>query len=310
MVAPLCAQTYNRESAAEANTAWLSEKITTGKKFQLRAGTLYVDGTATTREMVGCGRFETVGSSSYPVDETLTGGITKIVQLGSGPVFNIVGHGFYAEGPIEIHGDGVSAAIEIQSGESPATGGHTFRNIQFYNWGTAIKACGESDHDNDQHADDVLVDHCRTFNCRKFIRSENQQAVNWKLRDCSVCVLGESDTSVIVADLQYGGNMTIDGLMILHQNCVIFNLGDDSYSPNTRRLICRDFWRDRIGAADHYLTLFKYSGSANDYVWDVEVTGNAPVNDDYPLDHDRLIEVTEGLDDSLFDTTGVRFPGE
>lgn len=291
-------------AVAVKNAKWLNSKL---PNIKLPAGTLYVDGTATTKAVVGCGKYSTDGSRSYPVDNhpTLTGSITRIVQLGKGPIFRITGHGFYATDPIELVGDKQSAAIEICSGDGPATGGHSFANITFQNWGAAFKACGnETNPDADAHADDTIVTNCRSFNCRAFFRSENQQAVNWKLRDCSVCGLGEDDKSVIVADLKRGGNITIDGLMILHHYCTIFKLGD--YSPNTRRLICRDFWRDRMIAPDHYLTLVAKEGDGAGQIWDITVSGNVPTHDAPPLDESKLFRVPNNLSRDLWDTSGVR----
>src|SRR5262245_24138408 len=71
-------------------------------------GTIYVAGTATTRETGGTALIESFGGGGTPQNghATLTGNRLRIVQQSSGPIFDIYGQGFTSRQPMELVGDG------------------------------------------------------------------------------------------------------------------------------------------------------------------------------------------------------------
>lgn len=268
----------NIRSAAAANTAKLSAAFKIGYTPQLQHGTYYINGPVLTRPIVGCGRIKTDGSFGTPQDghPTRTGAQVRIVQLGKGPCLRLCGAGFILDDPIEWVGDGASAIIEVEGRAEIPTGRHRFRNQIFQNAGAWVKCLGGYYNgidvvDDENHADNSIIDGCEGFNCDRALWLQNQQAVNWKLRDCVINKLG--DKACVVADIERGGEVTITGLCINDPQATIFRIRD--YSPNTCRLICRDFARDRMPAESfpgNYLRLLDYVGSG-DYRWDIEISG-------------------------------------
>jgi len=255
----------NSQAAAAGNTLWLSENLASGKPFTIPSGTLYVRGTASTKATVGCGVVKTNGAGSYPIEPfqtDITGNVTRIVQLGKGPIFRVAGAGFHCEDPLELVGDGESTAIEIEGRTHPSTGRHTFANITFYNWGCAFDALAGYYKDSkftrdENHADNVKVTNCQAFNCDVYFRSQNQQAVNWVFIDCGMWVIGKAK-DVIFADIQRGGLVTVERLVGSHPKLTVFRVKD--YSPNTSRLVCREYHGDRIPVEGWYLRPIEYVG--------------------------------------------------
>ena len=298
LAAPAAAQTMNDRTAATKNTQWLRDALAARQTVRVPAGTLYVNGAAETPATVGCGRIESDGCRSYPTDNhpTLTGQVARVVQLGSGPIFRVRGHGFTVADPLELVGDGRSAAIEIESARPvPNTGGHFFAHVTFQNWAAAFRACGDpADGHADLHADNTLVSDCHAYRCQRFFWSQNQQAVNWKLRDCSVHVLGGGDLSVVVCDIERGGNVIVDGLVICHPRTTLFRVRD--FSPNSNRLLCRDFERDRFPREqfpDNYLTLVEHTGG-DVFAWEIEIAGKV-LPHFAPIDAGQLYKVPAAL---------------
>lgn len=297
----------NAPAAATANTlrwtrAWAANPP---KTVTLPIGTVYINGVISTRPVVGCGRIATDGCGGYPVDghPTLTGARVRLVQLGKGPCLRICGVGFLSLDPIELVGDGVSAAIEIEGRAHPATGRHEFARITFQNWGRAFDLLagyyeGDKFNKDENHADNCVVTRCETFNVGTFVRSLNEQAVNWGFRDCIVNDL-RGPAVCVVADIVRGGNMHFDRLIINCPRTIHWRLRD--YSPNTCRLVSRDFERDRFPEIDfpgNYLRLVENAGDPNAaHRLELEMTGK--VNTHHaPLDPAMAFQGCERLDKS------------
>ncbi len=295
------AQVMNSKIAATSNTEWLSKSLADGKPIKIPVGTLYVNGTAATRPVVGCGRLESEGSSGYSMDPhpTLSGFQSRIVQLGKGPILRLSGVGFIATDPIEFVGDGESAALEIEGRAAPATGRHRFRNLIFRDWGCAFKCLAGYYRDgkfiaNENHADNSVVEGCETFNVDTLFRSENQQSLNWVFRDCAVNGAGVSK-GCVVADVVRGGCLTLERLVVEESKVTIFRVTD--YSPNNSRLVCRDLFYDQMLDKDQYLCLFEYAGpaaAANYARWSVFMDGFvAPQK--FPLDRSKFYQAPADL---------------
>lgn len=265
-VAP--AQVMNTPLAAEANRAWLQRLATEKLPIKLGCGTLYVRGTVTFPPTVGCGRIETDGATGDSVGDhpTLNGMRTRIVQLGKGPIFRYAGTGAIGETPLELVGDGRSAAIEVEGRAAPATGRHRFRNWVFRDWGCAFRALGGYYQDGkfvacEAHADNCIVEGCETFNCAYLFWSENQQALNWVFRDSIVNQLGPpSYDRHVVCRIDRGGCPLLERLVIEERVCTVFQVRD--WSPNQCRLTARDLFYDRF-AGEPGLRILDYVGPAN-----------------------------------------------
>jgi hypothetical protein len=275
--APLRAQVLNKPEAAAQNTAWLQRQFDLAKPPRLPAGTLYVNATIELKPAIGHGRYYTEGGEGYPVDGHAWAAYrTRIVKTNQGPLFRIPGDGAYFVEPIELVGDGTSAAIEVHGRESPASGNHTFANITFQNWETCFDVLGGRTKEEDTHADNCLVSRCKAFDCATFARFRNQQAVNWIFQNCRV-ENQKTSTPKTVFDIWRGGNLCCYNLIINVPQCTIFKLHE--YSPNTCKLVCRDFERDRLPVEGSYLAPVEYAGDKNaaeHYRWQIEVTGFAP----------------------------------
>lgn len=290
----------NDRASAKSNAATLTMALRAGGVTKLPVGTLYIDGTIETRPIVGCGKIITDASMGYPVGghPTLTGALTRVVQLGRGPSLRLSGTGFVIDEPIEWVGNGTDSIIEVEGRANPATGRHRFRNQVFVDAGAAVKCLAGYYGTNglfvedENHADNSIMDGCEAFNCDRLFWSCNQQAVGWKIRDPIVNNLGTKDCCV--ADIERGGLPLITGLVINHPRCTIFRIRD--YSPNTCRLICRDAFRDRCPEADfpgNYLRLVQHTGNQLGS-WDIEISVNV-LTHYAPLDVTKLYDVTDQL---------------
>lgn len=271
---------YRNNPKYANNNREAARKYLESDGLHLTAGDVHISGTITTRPVVGCGRISSTACFGVgAIDRkhpTLGGEMAKLIQHGKGPHLSLSGSGFITDDPLEWQGDGESAAIEIEGRSSPPTGRHRFRNQIFTNCGAAFHCLATPE---EQHADMSIVDGCEFYNCGAMFRSENQQALNWKFRDCAINILGDKNT--IAADLVRGGNVTIDGLSINHPRCTLFRVRD--FSPNTCKLICRDFWRDRFAPGfEEYLTILEFAGKDEwaipQWLAALEVTGTIPVH--------------------------------
>jgi hypothetical protein len=230
-----------------------------------------------------------------PQHPTLGGGITRLIQVGKGPLLRLSGAGFVSEDPLEwvgavrTTGSGPAAAaaagyesalIEVEGRAAVATGHHRFRNQVFTDAPTAFRCLagyyeGDKFQKDENHADNTIVDGCEFTNIGTVFLSENQQALAWKFRDPIINALGDRDC--IFADIIRGGSLTIDGLVINHPRMTIFTLHE--YSPNNCQLTCRNFWRDRPSTDDNYLTLVNYAGPAaalSFSAWNINISGFIP----------------------------------
>lgn len=195
----------------------------------------------------------------------------RLVMLGSTPttMFRVRGDGFYAENPLEIVGNG-GAGFEIEGHVNPPTGRHRFANICFSPCSFAFDALGgyydDSNifHSDQNHADNTQVRRCETFCCQGLFRSDNEQAVNWVFRDCMVNGEGPG-TPFTVCYLKRGGCVHLDRLVIEESQCTLFEV--EQFSPNNCRLVCNDFFYDRMISPDAYLKVFKYSGQPTPASW-------------------------------------------
>lgn len=274
---------------AEGNTRWLQARVNEGY-VRLPSGRLYIKGTVYTNNKVGSLRIETDGARSYPVQghPGLTGNLSSIYQLGSGPILICCGNGVECSDPLELVGEGPrvpnGGAIEIegQTNDSArggaATGGHHFANISFENWDVGFKALGGYYENgklipSEGHADTTTVERCTFTKVGTVFRSENQQALDWMFRDIAIGV--GDDKECVLADLVRGGWPIFDHVSLNHPRVTLFRLGD--YSPNQCKLVCRDFRYDCPTAPDAKLRLVKYTGEAKGRDWDIEITGAAPI---------------------------------
>lgn len=270
LAGPAWAQLMNDPTAAAGNTRWLGEQIASGRRFTIPSGTLFVRGTATTPAVVGCGRPETDGAIGYPIEDHQTdvaGNVTRIVQLGAGPIFRISGSGFYCVDPLLLKGDGKSAAIEFEGRTNPSTGRAVLANITFDNWGCAIKALGGYYRGGKfvaepAHADNLEAFNCHAFRTPVFYRCENQQAINNTFTACGMWDHGGGPAlDCIFADLEHGGFVTIDRLVGSALKLTLFRV--NWFSQNTKRLICRDYRGDRLPYPGWRLTPIEYVETAN-----------------------------------------------
>lgn len=310
------AQVMNVKIAATMNTEWLTKSLAEGRPVKIPVGTLYVNGTATTKPVVGCGRLESEGSGGYSMDPhpTLSGFQSRIVQLGKGPILRLSGVGFIATEPIEFVGDGESAAIEIEGRAAPATGRHRFRNLIFRDWACAFKCLAGYYKDdkfigNESHADNSVVEGCETFNVGTLFRSENQQSLNWVFRDCAVNGVGVSQ-GCVVADVVRGGCLTLERLVVEESKVTIFKVTD--YSPNNSRLVCRDLFYDQMLDKDQTLCLFEYAGpaAAASYArWSIFMDGFVSPQK-FPFDKAKFYQVPASLprDGWRIEIVGVEQP--
>jgi hypothetical protein len=294
--------TPNLLSAATRNRETWSELNARGIPVRLPVGTVYLDGTVTTPAKCGCGRVRAEGGNcSWPVDNhpTLTGCLTRVQQIGKGPCLRLSGTGFTADDPIEWVGDGESAIIEVEGRVQVPCGRHRFRNQTFSNASTVFHSLAGYYDDagkfvaDENHADCTIVDGCEFYSVASAFRSDNQQSMGWKFRDCYVNQIGDKFPDCVFADLRRGGDVTITGLEILHSRVTIFKVRD--YSPNNCRLICRDFHRDRMTNTDGYLTLFEYAGDANNQgEWLLLANGWCAVHH-APFDRSKLYKIPSTL---------------
>jgi hypothetical protein len=306
----------NSRTAAVANRERIIKAFSTNppRTVTLPPGNVYIDGTITTKPVVGCGRFKCDGSFGYgdidPQHPTLGGGMTRLVQVGKGPLLRLSGAGFVAEDPMEWVGEqkpdaagakiehADSTIIEVEGRAAVATGRHRFRNQVFTDAAIGFRclagyfAEGKFVAD-ENHADNTIVDGCEFSNIGRVFVSENQQALVWKFRD--PVVNWTNDRSCVFADLLRGGSLTIDGLVINHPRLTIFKLRD--YSPNNCQLTCRNFWSDMPTTEEHYLTLVEYVGPANAVKyssWVIDISGFVPTYQK-KFDRRKLYVGCEGL---------------
>lgn len=263
----------NDQNAATTNSNIIEAALLNYSDVSLPNGTIYVNRTMKTSDRVGCGRINTNASYGYKLGghPTMTGGMCRIVMLGATPVpvFRLRGTGFFSEDPLEIVGNG-GAGFEIEGHVYPATGRHRFANICFTTCSFAFDALkgyydGSGNLVEDQnHGDNSVVRNCETFTCKGLFRSDNEQAVNWIFRDCMV----NSDALVqdfTVCHIKRGGCVHLERLVIEEPQCTIFEV--EKFSPNNCRLVCEDFYFDRMVSPTTYLRLFKYSGDPVAAAW-------------------------------------------
>lgn len=256
------------KAAAAQNSNIIEAALMASGSVNLPNGTIYVNRTMKTSSRVGCGRINADSSFGYKVNghPTMTGGMCRIVMLGATPtpVFRIRGDGFFSEDPLEIVGNG-GVGMEIEGHVNPPTGRHRFANICFTTCSFAFDALGgyydDSNvfHGDQNHADNSQVRGCETFCCQGLFRSDNEQAVNWVFRDCMVNGEGPG-TPFTVCHIKRGGCVHLDRLVIEESQCTLFEV--EQFSPNNCRLVCNDFFYDRMVSPSAYLRVLKYSGDS------------------------------------------------
>jgi hypothetical protein len=283
---PLRAQVMNKPEAAAENGRWLQAQFDGHKDANGRfiysppripVGTLFTNATVDLGPVIGQGRYYTDGGEGYPVGgHPWAAYRTRIVKTTPGPMFHLLGNGAYFVDPIELVGDGTSAAIVIEGRESPASGNHKFANITFHKWGTCFDVLGALDKKDDAHADNCIVTDCKAFDCTTFARFRNQQAVNWIFYHPRMESIKDTGPTVFF-DIWRGGNIYAYNAIINRHQCSIFRLHE--HSPNTSKLVFRDFERDRLPYRNAYLAPVEYAGTSNDAPycrWQIEVSGFAP----------------------------------
>lgn len=259
----------NDRNAAANNTKWLQAAINRGDTPVIPVGGLYVNDVITTPAKVGCGRIATKGSGGYymPQHPTLFGSQSVICQLKpKSPIFRLSGAGFIATEPLGLWGDGQAAAIEVEGRTSPATGRHRFANLILYNWQSCFRALGGYYYDDEgkrrfkdeeQHADNCSVSNCEAFDCDRWFWSQNQQAVNWMFDGCVSNFFGPPRMHRL-ADIERGGLVSFTNHVFCVPQVTFFRVRD--YSPNTAKLVCRDFEFDRTSAPDAAIVPLEYVG--------------------------------------------------
>lgn len=245
----------------------------------------YFYGTAVDNGRIGAGQlWSTKGCMGYPVygHPTLTGQLTRFIQTRYGyPFLRCRGAGFETLGSFELMGDGISPAIEVEGRNNPSTGHHSFRGIQFINWGYCFDVlAGYYDESNvfvsdESHAENTEVYHCRSYDCGTFYRSKNQQALNWYFNRCSVWNLGVPPVSAkythTIFDIERGGWLQAHQFTISHPRATLLRVRD--YSPNQSYFKMTGLTLDRSIEDPFYLELTKFDGS---YMgsWYIEIEGH------------------------------------
>lgn len=247
----------NSTQSAGFNAERLAKAVAQARHITIPAGYYYLGPTVMTPFRAGGVRIEGAGGfgtdSGFPV---------TLHHVGNGPALRLCGNGDTFE-RVRFLGTGSGPLIEVEGRTSPPTGRHRFRDCAFQNAAVAIHCLGGW-YDggkfvaDENHADMGLVECCETYNVGVFLRLENQQAVNWRLRDCAVNVLGASDRECCVVDCVRGGKVYVDRLTINHPRVTLARTGKaQDFSPNNCRLVFRDVDRDLCWdhAANHWLTL-------------------------------------------------------
>lgn len=237
------------EAACKANKQWLEKCWQQGVVARIPCGTIYLRDVAETPVTVGCGRVETNGTGGYwiPADHpTLAGKTSRLCQLTPGKgLFRLRGAGFIINGPLYLEGQGDAAAIEVEGRSvGVATGHHRLQDICAYNWRhVAIAKAGYTKDGqfvaDENHADNTEISGI-AIDCDTLFRSENQQALNWKV---DFFWQGCTKTGKAVAfDIERGGSLS-GRVTVENAKCKILRLGD--YSDNQCKFDL-DLWFDSM----------------------------------------------------------------
>jgi hypothetical protein len=263
---------YKVDSPAYAveNTRWLQERVLSGEPFPVPAGKLYVNGTATTKATVGCGRITTKGSGGYPIEDRqheLKGRTSQIVQLGEGPILRIAGAGFHCVDPLWLVNESgsTSNAIEFEGRTDVSSGRAELANLVLYNWDCGVKSLGgyyvgDKFIVDENHADNLAMTNCHGFNTRVYYGSDNEQAVNIEINRGGLWNHGPA-LDCIICDLLRGGLVEINGWKGSASRLTGFRV--NWYSPNSCYLKMRGYKGDRMPVPDWRLTPIEYVETPN-----------------------------------------------
>lgn len=247
--------TVNDPTKASENTAWLQKQLDKGGTTQLPVGRLYINKRVYTPFKIGSARITSKGAGIgywYPSDHPskLSDGQSRILQLTPGePIFVFRGAGVISYSPVVLEGQAAAAAVEVEGGNNQiATGHHHIENWGFWRCKQAVKALGGYYKDgqfvaDENHADNSTVEKCYFFDVDTLFRSENQQALNWRFRDCFWQGTAHADQGVAF-DVPRGGSLTVDGLVVENARCTLLRIKD--FSPNNNRFDFRGVWFDTM----------------------------------------------------------------
>lgn len=259
------------QGSAAANTAWLHARLQASGTAWIPPGTMYVAGTATTANKVGCGRIKAWGGGGYPIEPHPTQGKvgTRIVQTTSGPIVRIAGAGFVVDGPIEFVGDSASSAIQLEGRQIPACGFNVFNNMIFKSWDACFEAIagyyvGDTFTPNENHADNSIVNGLIAQNCIRMFKSTNQQAVIWTFNKVNWGWDSIGGTVPVqwsyLFDCVRGGKWYINGLEVLTTPMTFVRVED--YSPNNCQFGIRDVSVDRMTYSTDSVSITRSSNTA------------------------------------------------
>jgi len=287
--------------------------------------------------LIGAGFGYEMIEAAFTAEATLGGITSRMIRIdgdvttgGNTAVLRIRGVGFHLQG-LEIYGrrwptgePGIGAVgtktpsgIEVE-GKAGVTnnqcGRPIIKDIGIYECTYGIKALGGyyssgSFVTEESHADMGYVEDVEFFAVDSCFRSENQQAVAWTFNKIVNNVHNNTpgDESIIF-DIVKGGNIIATNVVINHNKCTILQV--DEFAPADKRIEIYGFKWDSFGAADDYLTLFKYNGDypSNDaqiLKWSVRMTGHIG-NENPTYDETVLFDIPSEYD-ALFPTWDLKF---
>lgn len=271
--------------ACANNKAWLEDCFRKGTTAELPKGTLYLRDTVNTPSTISCGRIRASAPSGYwvPSDHpTLANWLDsrgakhpiepRICMLTPGkPIFRLRGVKFVSEGWPMLEGQGDAPAIEVEGRSGIATGHHHLC-VNTYNWAQAVKVlAGYYNSSNEfvpdeNHGDNSYLDGVH-LNTDTIFRSENQQALNWRINSFWQ---GTAGGDAIAFDVERGGSLTGRVTVENGQNTIL-RLFD--YSDN-QCYFDLDVWFDSMVDPNPSFTLVQLAKPENFWAqWFINMKG-------------------------------------
>ena len=196
-------------------------------------------------------------------------------------------------------GDKAIACIQVEGGNSPRyRGKHVFRDLGLYMATYGIQTIpgyytGTTFTGDENHADLSYVENLSAQGVASVFRSENQLSLGWNFNQVEVGSAAYDGSPVTIFDIQRGGQLFANSILIDSPNCVLINTHD--FSPYTNNFnITNILWDNYdFGVHTYYLTLFKYSGTtdASWLFWNVRITGSLAEYDVAEYDETKLIDI-------------------
>jgi hypothetical protein len=162
--------------------------------------------------------------------------------------------------------------------------------------------------ENEDHADNGIVENVLFYRVPTIFRCENQQAAIWRLKDLDL-----NAETITLLDIIRGGNVWVDGISGNCVNLTLLQVKD--YSQHTSLITMRNVKWDHIPTPSAYFTLFKYIGpdtyNISGLKWHVRIEGQGNNLEEGSWDPTKLIEVSSSarannfcFDDILIDMAG------